>query len=106
LEDLKKWVKRSQISFILHNEYADDPNSGWYIGFNRYKTAGYIDDGSDWGDDDVEKFQDVIANLRNLFYPMEIGSFTYELQKDVEPEEARRVLLEYGFTEQKPGWIK
>ncbi len=91
-----------KLSYILHEE--ENEKGLYLLGFNKFNTPGYIDDGSGWSDDDRDAFfDDVLEPLSDFIHTFECMEFTFEVHNLNGLEEK---LAEMGISKQEPEWLK
>lgn len=93
---LNEFTKKANISYIL---FEDQGNT--LVGFNRYNSKGFIDDGSKWSEKDKQVFAKLIHELEDFMDVSEAGCFTYEVGDSVGLENK---LYELGVVEMEQGW--
>lgn len=73
------------------------------LGFNRFNSKGFIDDGHKWTDEDRDEFyENVILPLGDFIDTGEMMSFTYQILD----EDGLRVALDkMGLEEQEAAWL-
>lgn len=89
-----------ELSYLLFPDDADPDR--FLLGFNRYNSMGFIDDGYEWSEEDEWDFNDlVLEHLSDFIHISEVNRFTYEVFEILGLEEKLRAL---GIKRQEPGW--
>jgi hypothetical protein len=79
--------------------FFEDENGYDQVGFNRFNSPGYLDDGKGWTTEEHEEFQDIVGDLELE----EVGSFIYEYQGTQADLENK--LTSLGMKSQNPAWM-